>query len=162
MIFEFLDANLISYQRVDHPPVYTCEEARRLVPSISGAETKNLFLRDGKGKLHFLLAVPAEKNVDLRSLAGVLGVSGLGFASAERLKKYLGLEPGAVTLLGAISDTSKEVQILIDRQLWESDAILCHPLVNTSTISISKEELKKFFELTGHLPQVLDVTARMA
>ena len=162
MIFEFLDTNLISYQRVDHPPVFTCEEARRLVPSISGAETKNLFLRDGKGKLHFLLSVPAEKNVDLKALSSALGISGLGFASPERLKKYLGLEPGAVTLLGAINDTSKEVKILIDRELWEADTILCHPLVNTSTVSIAKEQLERFFELTGHIPQILDVPTRSA
>ena len=81
MIFEFLNENNIAYQRVDHPPVYTCEEAAKLVPDLPGADTKNLFLRDGKGKRHFLLVIPANKKVNLKSLGKALGVSGLGFAS---------------------------------------------------------------------------------
>jgi Ala-tRNA(Pro) deacylase len=161
MIFDFLSNNSIPYERVDHPPVLTCEEARRLVPQIAGAETKNLFLRDGKGKNHFLLAVPAEKNVDLKALSGALGISGLSFGSAERLKKYLNLEPGAVSLLGLINDVSSQVQLLIDRDLWLSDYILCHPLANTSTLSISRVGLEKFFNLTHHRPRIMEIPSRI-
>src|SRR5690349_15851592 len=117
MIFEFLDSNAIAYQRVNHPPVFTCEEAKRLVPTLAGAETKNLFLRDGRGRKHFLLSVPAEKNVDLKALSRALGISGLSLASTDRLKKYLSLEPGSVSLLGVINDSSKEVEVLIDQDL---------------------------------------------
>ena len=53
--FEFLDTHEIAYVRHDHPAVYTVEEADRLVPDLPGAKTKNLFLRDDKGKRHFLV-----------------------------------------------------------------------------------------------------------
>jgi len=89
MIFKFLDSNAIAYERVDHPAVFTCEEAKRLVPSLAGAETKNLFLRDAKGRRHFLLSVPAEKNVDLKTLSTIIAVSGLSLASPERLKREI-------------------------------------------------------------------------
>lgn len=160
MIFEFLDTNHIVYQRVDHPAVFTCEEADRLVPSLPGAKTKNLFLRDGKGKRHFLLSTLPEKSVDLKSLSHSLEVSGLSLASADRLQKYLGLIPGAVTLLGVFNDSSKKVEVLIDEALWARDAFLCHPLVNTSTLVLSKQSLLKFFELTGHDPRIIAVPAR--
>ncbi len=160
MIFEFLDSNGILYERIDHPPVFTCEEAKRLVPTLAGAETKNLFLRDAKGRKHFLLSVPAEKNVDLKILSMVIGVNGLSFASPERLKKYLSLDPGSVTLLGVINDTSKEVEVLIDQDLWEAKALLCHPLINTSTLIIPRDALAKFFELTGHVPKVIAIPSR--
>ncbi|MCL4148204.1 UNVERIFIED_CONTAM: hypothetical protein GTU68_021707, partial [Idotea baltica] len=137
MIFEFLDSNSIAYQRVDHPPVYTCEEAAKLVPQLAGMETKNLFLRDTKGRNHFLLAVSADKRVDLKSLAASLKVSGFSFASPKRLKKYLNLDPGSVTLLGVLNDKSKEVQVLVDQDLWTGEALQCHPLVNTSTLILS-------------------------
>ena len=159
MIFDFLDTNQIRYQRVDHPPVFTCEEADRLVPVLHGAKTKNLFLRDGKGRRHFLLAVSSEKSVDLKALAITLEVSGLSLASPDRLAKYLKLTPGSVTLLGVIHDPTKEVEVIIDAELWVHDAFLCHPLINTSTLAIDRESLSKFFELTGHSPKVVLVPA---
>ncbi len=160
MIFEFLNSHAIPFERADHPPVFTCEEAKRLVPPLPGIETKNLFLRDGKGRKHFLLAVPPEKNVDLKTLASNLAINGLSLASPERLKKYLNLDPGSVTLLGAINDQGKEVEILIDEDLWSGKALLCHPLVNTSTLAISRDALAKFFELTGHQPRIVSVPTR--
>lgn len=136
MIFDFLDAHQIAYQRVDHPPVSTCEEAREHVSPQLGAETKNLFLRDGKGKRHFLVSVAAATSVDLKSLARTLDVSGLSFASADRLKRFLGLEAGSVTLLGVLNDAAKAVEVVVDERLWAAEKILCHPLVNTSTLVI--------------------------
>jgi Ala-tRNA(Pro) deacylase len=82
-IYQFLADHDIEYERHDHPPVFTCEEAIRLVPPLPAAKTKNLFLRDRKGGRHFLVAVGYEKAVDLKALASLLGVSKLGFASAE-------------------------------------------------------------------------------
>lgn len=160
MIFDFLDQHGIAYVRADHPPVFTCEEAKRLVPALPGAETKNLFLRDGKGRRHFLVTVSAEKNVDLKGLSASLGVSGLSFASAERLKKYLNLEPGSVSLLGVINDTHRQVDVVVDQELWSNNALLCHPLVNTSTLSIQRGALERFFQITGHNIQVLLVPGR--
>ncbi len=160
MIFNFLDSHQIEYQQVDHPPVYTCEEAKRLVPDLPGAETKNLFLRDGKGQRHFLLAVAPEKNVDLKTLSKSLEVSGLSFASPERLAKYLRLSPGSVTLLAVVNDSEKQVEVLIDEELWSNEAFLCHPLVNTSTLSLNKQSLSRFFELTGHSPKIISVPSR--
>ena len=157
MIVEFLAQHGIPFERVDHPPVYTCEEARLLVPPISGAETKNLFLRDKAGTRHFLVAVPAAKKISLQSLAQVLEVSKLSFASADRLSRYLKLEPGSVTLLGVINDPDGKVEVVIDQTLWSQDALLCHPLVNTSTLSIAREGVFRFLELTGHSPKIVVV-----
>ena len=59
-IYAFLEGHGIPYERVDHPPVSTVEEAERLVPAMPGAHTKNLFLRDEKGRRHFLIVVGHE------------------------------------------------------------------------------------------------------
>ena len=157
MIYDFLDSQGIQYQRVDHPPVNTCEEAKALVPHLAGAETKNLFLRDGKGRRHFLLSVPPYKNVSLKTLAALLEINGLSFASPERLLKHLGLTPGAVTLLGVVNDRDQAVELLIDNELWQKGALLCHPLVNTSTLRIDTADLLRVFAITGHSPRFLDV-----
>jgi len=159
-IYQFLADHGIEYERHDHPAVYTCEEALRLVPPLPAARTKNLFLRDRKGQRHFLVTVGYEKAVDLKALASVLGVSKLGFASAERLQRYLGLDPGSVSILGVVNDVDREVEVVVDKDLWKAQAFQCHPLVNTSTLVISREGIQRFLETTGHPVRVLDVPGR--
>jgi Ala-tRNA(Pro) deacylase len=159
-IYRFLYEHHIEYERHDHPPVFTCKEADRLVPELPAAKTKNLFLRDKKGRRHFLVVVGYEKAADLKALSSLVGVGGLSFASPERLKRYLGVDPGAVTILGLVNDVYGEVSVIVDEDLWDATAFRCHPLVNTSTLVISKENLKRFFDITGHELQILDVPGR--
>jgi len=159
-IYRYLSEHGINYERYDHPPVFTCEEADRLVPELPAAKTKNLFLRDKKGLQHFLVLVGYEKAVDLKALSSLLCIGGLGFASPERLKKYLGVDPGAVTILGLVHDEGNEVRVIVDEGLWQASAFRCHPLVNTSTLVIPKGDLERFLDLTGHTARILDVPGR--
>lgn len=146
-VCEFLDKNDISYLSCEHPAVFTVEQAQQFVPPLPGAATKNLFLRDKKGKRHLLVTVPEEKPVNLKTLGKDLGLGHLSFASSDRLKKYLDIEPGSVSLLAIMNDRNNEVELLIDEDLWSKDALLCHPLVNTSTLSIPRDGIEKFLTL---------------
>lgn len=159
-IYRFLADHDIAYQRYDHPPVFTCDEGNRLVPDLPAAKTKNLFLRDRKGQRHFLVVVGYEKRVDLKALSAVLGVSKLGFASPARLERYLGVDPGAVSILGLVNDLDRAVEVIVDQDLWQAQAFRCHPLVNTSTLVISREDVRRFLEITGHAVRTLDVPHR--
>jgi len=156
-IYKFLDDHRIEYERHDHPPVFTVEDVNRLVPPLPAAKTKSLFLRDTKGLKHFLIIVRGEKRVDLKALPKILNCSKLRFGSPERLKKHLGVDPGSVSVFAAVNDTDKAVEIIIDTALWASDAFQFHPLVNTSTLVISRDNIKRFLDETGHETQVLDV-----
>ena len=160
-IYEFFDSNNISYERHDHPAVYTVEEANRLVPRLPGAKTKNLFVRDKKGDRHLLVVVSHEKSVDMKALGSLLGTTKLSLASPDRLKKHLGVEPGAVSLLGLYNDREEGVvEIVVDRKVWDAKALTCHPLVNTSTLVMPMDDVRKFLELTGHEPSVHTVPSR--
>lgn len=159
-LLALLDDLDIEYVRADHPPVYTCEEARRESPHLPGAETKNLFVCDGKGRRHFLLGVRPETRVDLRALGASLGAGGLRFASGARLQRHLKLEAGSVTLLGVVNDPEGVVEVVVDEDLWREDALQCHPLVNTSTLVIPREGLERLLTVTGHTPRVMAVPAR--
>jgi Ala-tRNA(Pro) deacylase len=158
--YQFLAENRIEYERHDHPPVYTVEEAGRLVPALPAAKTKNLFLRDKKGLRHFLVVVPADKRVDLKALPRVVGSNRLSFGSAARLKKYLGVEPGSVSLFAIFNDPGYAVELIVDESLWHSEAFQFHPLVNTSTLVISCENLKRFIAKTGHEMRLVDVPSQ--
>lgn len=150
----------IAFARVDHPPVYTTEEAARLVPALPGAKAKNLFLRDAHGRQHFLVVVPYAKRADLSRLAQALGLRKLTFGAPEELQRLLGVTPGAVSVLGVVCDQDCAVRVVIDEVLWSADALQCHPLVNTATLSVPLAGLRDLLAATGHEAQVLDVPAR--
>jgi Ala-tRNA(Pro) deacylase len=156
-IFRFLADNAIQYERVDHPPVFTCEQAEELVPPMPGVHTKNLFVRDKKGRRHFLVVVRYSKSVDLKALSSRLGVSNLSLGSERRLQKYLGIEPGAVSLLAIINDVESAVEVVLDKDVWREDVLQCHPLVNTSTLAIRRGDVERIFEITGHKWKVLSI-----
>jgi Ala-tRNA(Pro) deacylase len=158
--YQFLAKNRIEYERHDHPPVYTVEEASRLVPTLPAAKTKNLFLRDKKGQRHFLVVVPAQKRIDIKAFPRVVGSNRLSFGSAERLKKYLGVEPGAVTLFAIYNDPNHAVELIVDESLWQAESFQFHPLVNTSTLVISRENLERFIAKTGHELRLLDIPSQ--
>src|SRR2546423_11895387 len=121
-LMTYLASHGIDAKRFEHPPVMTVEESDRLVPRLPGAKTKNLFLRDKKGARHFLVTVPHDLVVDLNALGERLGAGRLGFGSAERLLKHLGITPGSVSLLALMNDTAHAVEFVIDRRLWEAAA----------------------------------------
>lgn len=158
-LMAFLDEHGISYERFDHPAVFTCEESEKL-PPMPGFPTKNLFLRNEKGTQYFIVSVGHEKRVDLKELGKVLGAK-LSFGNPEMLKKYLGVEPGSVTLFGVIHDTDHKVEVIVDRVAWESEKMQCHPLVNTTTLAITPAELARFFAAAQHGYQILEVPAKL-
>lgn len=151
-LLAYLNACGIVATTQSHPPVHTVAQARALRGSISGAHTKNLFLRDAR-KNYFLVAVEEETPVDLKALKLKLGArGGLSFGSPEALYEKLGVLPGAVTLLAAANDPQREVMIAIDVALLEADFVNCHPLTNASTTTLAPSELLRFLALTGHEP----------
>jgi len=157
-ICRFLNENGISFQRFDHPPVYTVDDVHRLTPDLPGAKTKNLFLKDNKGKRHFLVVMPADNRVDLKALPEHIDAKRVSFASAKRLMTYLGIEPGSVSLLAVFNDCEQhQVEVFIDSSLWAEDAFQFHPLVNTATLVIPKEGIERFLSATGHDARIVEV-----
>ena len=146
----FLDANGFVYQRSEHPAVFTCAEAELHRPDVPAVSTKNLFLCDKKARRFFLAVTACEKTVKLDALASQLGVPNLRFGSEENLGRLLGVTRGAVTMMGLANDKGYQVELLMDAEIWRSEFFLSHPLVNTATLILSKSELERFFELTGH------------
>jgi Ala-tRNA(Pro) deacylase len=143
-VYDALDELNISYVKHEHPPVFTVEEAEQYWEDISGAHCKNLFLRNKKGKRHYLVILEHNKRADLQTLGRQLGEDRLSFASAERLMSYLGLEEGAVSPFGLLNDSQKEVQVIIDQDLKNAESINFHPNVNTATVGLSFSDFEEF------------------
>jgi Ala-tRNA(Pro) deacylase len=149
---DFLNAHACAYQRVEHPAVFTCAEAELHRPAMPAVSTKNLFLCDKRVRQFFLAVTACEKRMNLDELSIQFGVPHLRFASEENLQRLLGVTRGAVTMMGLANDTGHKVELWIDKEIWKGDTFLSHPLVNTATLILSKAELTRFFNLTGHMP----------
>jgi Ala-tRNA(Pro) deacylase len=147
---DFLDANQFIYQRIEHPAVFTCTESELHRPDLPAVSTKNLFLCDKKGRRFFLAVTACEKTIPLEGLSLQLGVAHLRFASEENLLGLLGVTRGSVTMMGLVNDAEHKVELWVDSEIWQGEHFLSHPLVNTATLILSKSELQRFFELTGH------------
>lgn len=151
----------IPFRAFEHEPVYTCDEAEGVVPpEVDAVQTKNLFLRDRKGRRHVLLVTHCEKEVELGRLADDLGIDRFSLASERRMREHLGVTPGAVTLLALANDDGHAVELVVDREVWEHEAIRAHPLVNSATLILARSDVERFLELTGHEPRIVPVPAK--
>ena len=157
-IYSILDKLSICYERIDHPAVYTSEEARQLVPHRPAKAAKNLFLRDKKGKRHILLVVNDMKSVQFKEIERQTGLTHLSMGSPERLERFLGVTPGAVSLLALVNDPDGKVEVLIDKELWAGEMIQAHPLVNTATVVMAIADMKRFIEHSGHKIRLVEVS----
>jgi Ala-tRNA(Pro) deacylase len=153
---DYLNVHHFDYQRIEHPAVFTCAEAELHRPKLPAVSTKNLFLCDKKARCFFLAVTACEKTLKLDELSSRLGVPHLRFGSEENLTRLLGVTRGAVTMMGLANDTEHKVELWIDTEIWRGEYFLSHPLVNTATLILSKAELQRFFELTGHIPHLFE------
>ncbi len=156
-LFAYLDRLGIAHRTVTHAPLFTVEQSRALRGQIPGAHTKNLFLKDKKDAL-FLVTTLEDAAIELKSLHRRLGAAGrFSFGSAELMRAALGIEPGAVTPFAALNDSARRVTVVLDAALMQHATINCHPLVNSMTTSIARDDLVKFLDATGHPPRIMAV-----
>jgi Ala-tRNA(Pro) deacylase len=159
-LFAELDSLGIKHSTVKHPPLFTVEQSRNLRGQIPGGHTKNLFLRDKKYAIYLVVTLE-DADIDLKGLHRRLGANGrFSFGSSDLLREVLGIEPGAVTPFGAINDAGGRVAVVLDSAMMEHKTLNYHPLVNTMTTSISREDLVKFLESTGHIPRIERLSGR--
>lgn len=150
-----LEALGVTHESFEHPPVFTVEESKRLRGDLDGAHVKNLFLRNKKGAM-WLVTCLEDRRVDLKWLAEILEAGRFSFASPERLMRYLGVLPGAVTTFAVINDVTGSVRVALDRALLQASRINLHPLTNAMTTTIRPADLPRFLEAVDHPPTLID------
>jgi Ala-tRNA(Pro) deacylase len=155
-VLEMLRELQIPYERFEHPPVFTVEEALQYDESHPGGHCKNLFLRDKKGENHYLVVLLSDTNVELAKLAKLINSGRLSFASRERLNTYLGIQPGAVGPFGLMNDTQRSVQVILDKAIISTTFAGFHPNTNTATLVIKVADLHKYFAHLNYSVKIVD------
>ena len=157
-LIAFFDAHAIAHDTTDHPAVFRVGEGEGIKDDIPGAHTKNLFLKDAKGRL-WLISAQDDTAIDLKRLHTVIGSARLSFGSAELMEQALGVTPGSVTAFGLINDVERRLTFVLDRRLAQAERVNFHPLTNTATTGVSREGFAKFLSALGVAPIVVDFAA---
>ena len=148
----------IPQKTTDHEAVFRVEEGLELKASMPGAHTKNLFLKDKKGRL-WLISARQDTVIDLKAAPRIIGSDRLSFGNEALMWETLGVRPGSVTALGLINDVDRQVTFVLDRRLWEADIVNFHPLTNTATTALSQAAFRQFMTAIGREPLVIDFAA---
>ncbi len=157
-LIAFFDAHAIAHDTTDHPAVFRVGEGEGIKDGIPGAHTKNLFLKDAKGRL-WLISAQDDTAIDLKRLHTVIGSARLSFGSAELMEQALGVTPGSVTAFGLVNDVERRLTFVLDRRLAQAERVNFHPLTNTATTGVSREGFAAFLAALGVTPIVVDFAA---
>jgi Ala-tRNA(Pro) deacylase len=141
-----------------HEAVFRVGEGEGIKDQLPGAHTKNLFLKDDKGK-PWLISAEQSAKINLKALPKTIGSGRLTFGSPERLLAALGVTPGSVTALALINDPEQKVEFILDKALADADIVNFHPLTNTATTSLSQADFRTFLKSLGRTWRVIDFAA---
>jgi Ala-tRNA(Pro) deacylase len=155
-VYAFLDSLGIDYNRVDHEPAMTMEACEAIDEVLGTSMCKNLFLSNRQETAFYLLLMPADKPFKTKDLSAQLGVARLSFGKAEYMEEYLDITPGSLSILGLMNDKKNNVQLLIDEDILSKELIGCHPCINTSSLSLSVEDMQeKIIPALKHTPIIV-------
>ncbi len=157
-LFAYLDQLGLAHETRWHEATFTVEEGRELKETMPGGHTKNLFMKDKDGVI-VLISAHADSELKLNQLHKLIGTRRLSFASGELMEELLGVTPGSVTGFALMNDKDQKVRFIVDAALMAFDTLNFHPLVNTGTTAISRDDFRRFVEATGHDLTVVDFAA---
>lgn len=154
-VLTWLTAHAIKYDMIEHPAVFTTEEADRLVPAFAGSKPKNLLITDHR---HFYLVILDEaKRLDFKALRKRLACGRLTMASAAQLQAMLGVTPGSVSVFNVLNDAADAVTVVIDRPVLAVSPVAFHPNDNTKTVLIASADVLAFLTAAAHPPVLCDL-----
>ncbi len=155
-LIDYLEKHKIKFREHKHKAVFTVEESKDLKKDIPGLHTKSLFLKD-ENTHFYLVCMPAQSRLNIKSLRKVLGTDKLHFSSPQELKAELNITPGSVSIFCSIYANPERVTLIIDKKVHEAEISCFHPNINTSTLEITKENLEKFVKSLKIEKKILDL-----
>ena len=151
--YDLLDRLGVAYQRIDHEPAMTMEACEEIDRTLNAVICKNLLLCNRQCTHFYLLMVCGDKPFKTSEFSKQIGSSRLSFAKPEYMEEFLDITPGSLSVLGLMNDRENRVELMIDRELPDSEFFGCHPCINTSSLRLrTKDLLEVIIPAMGHEP----------
>ena len=156
--FDMLERLGIGYERVSSDPADNMEKCAAVADVLGMPICKNLFLCNRQKTQFYLLCMGPDKPFHTKDLSHQIGSARLSFAPEESLWELLHCTPGSATILGLMHDRDHAVRLLMEREIYESEYLSCHPCICTSSLKLKTADiLERFLPETGHTVTVVDL-----
>jgi len=137
-----------NYNLHNHTALFTVDHSNINRGEINGSHSKNLFLKNKKNQF-FLISCEENSKIDLKKMSKLTCAGNLSFSKKEYMMELIGVNPGSVTPYALLNDKNNKVRFFLEDKLFNSNILNFHPLVNTSTISLSKSNFISFMVENG-------------
>ncbi len=154
-LYTLLDRLKIAHHTEEHRAVFTVADGTDVKAKLPGGHSKNLFLKDKSG-IFVLISALGSTEIRLNQLHKRIGTKRLSFGKPDSLLDLLGVVPGSVTVFSVLNDTEHKVRLILDKALFDHDAVWFHPMRNTASTRIAPQDIVTFAEATGHTPTLID------
>lgn len=162
-VYRFLMELNIPFIRIDHGPVHTMEDCQAVDRVLGGVICKNLFLCNQQKTRFYLLMIREDKSFKTKDVSKQLGVSRLSFGTAEDMERLLHISPGAVSPMGLLFESARDVRLILDSDLIRDRDLGCHPCVNTASIRLSMRDfLEVYLPAVRHEPTFVQIPSLSA
>ena len=145
----------ITYNVVDHPPVFTTEQADAFIEGIEGVRTKSMFLTNKKKTQYYLLIMDDKKRLDMDDFKVQVGADRIRMASLDSLAEKMNLPAGTVSPFGLLNNEEKDIHVYFDKDIISEDVMAFHPNTNEKTIFIKSKDLFRFLKSIGVTYEIL-------
>ena len=139
----------ITFDVVEHPPVFTTEQADSYIEGMEGVRTKSMFLTNRKKTQYYLLIMDDKKRLDMDDFKVQVGADRIHMASADSLAEKMQLSPGTVSPFGLLNNEEKDILVYFDKDIVSEDIMTFHPNTNEKTIFIKIQDLFRFLDSIG-------------
>ena len=136
----------ITFDVVEHPPVFTTEQADSYIKGLKGVRTKSMFLTNKKKTQYYLLIMDDKKRLDMDDFKVQVGANRIRMASLDSLAEKMNLPAGTVSPFGLLNNEEKDIHVYFDKDIVSEDVMTFHPNTNEKTIFIKSKDLFRFLE----------------
>jgi Ala-tRNA(Pro) deacylase len=137
-IIGMLDQQKISYEIVEHEPVYTNPAMAEALKVDESETVKSLVLKTKEGKM-IVLVLPGNKKVNWKEAAAGAGTKKVSFAKPDEVSESVGCEVGCVPPFGHFST----LPIYLDPELAKKDFVYFNPGVHDKSFKVKGWDLRK-------------------
>lgn len=149
---------LILFECVETDEVLSMEDCIAINKKLDMEMVKTLFLCNRQQTVFYLFITTGSKPFRSRDFSNVLGVSRVSFAPAKLMETMLGTKIGAATVFSAILDKQNAVQIVLDKDVADSEWYGCSDGLTTSYMKIKTEYITDtFLQAVNHIPAIIEV-----
>lgn len=158
LVYRTLTRLSIPFQRVENDPAITMEDCQAIDDRLQMQTVKTLFLCNRQQTAFYLFVTPGGKPFRTKDFSSALGISRVSFASPEQLERLMGTVVGSATVFSALLASAREVRVVFDRSLADSEWYGCTDGTTTGYMKLrTRDVIDRLLPYTAHTLEWVEV-----